>query len=105
MRNMQQLMKQAQAMQAKMAEAQEALETLEVSAASGGGLVKVTANGKGLLKSVQIDPSLLASDEKEILEDLLVAAVNEARNKAEAEAAERMKDAAGGLPLPPGLGL
>lgn len=92
-------------MQAKMAEAQEALETLEISAASGGGLVKVTANGKGLLKSVQIDPSLLASDEKEILEDLLVAAVNEARNKAEAEAATRMKDAAGGLPLPPGLGL
>ena len=99
------LMKQAQAMQQKMADLQTELDGVEVEGASGGGLVKVTATAKGAVRAVQVDPSLLVPDEKEILEDLLVAALNDARTKADRVAQERMGDLTKGLPLPPGLKL
>lgn len=105
MKNLAGLMKQAQELQSRMEDAQKELEELEVSGTAGGGLVTVTVTGKGALKRVKIDPSLATADEVEILEDLIVAAANDARTKAEAAAAEKMQALAGGLPLPPGLNL
>ena len=105
MRDIMGLMKQAQAMQQKLQDAQAELDTLEVEGASGGGVVTVKVTGKGALKSIAIDPSLMNPDEKEILEDLIVAAMNDARGKAEREAQERMAELTKGLPLPPGLKL
>jgi DNA-binding YbaB/EbfC family protein len=99
------MMKQIQEMQAKMQEAQAKLEANQVTGQSGGGMVKITMNGKGTLSSVAIDPSLMKPEEKEILEDLLVAAHNDAKSKAERMMAESLKDMTGGLPLPPGLKL
>lgn len=99
------LMKQAQGLQKKMADAQAELETLEVEGASGGGVVKVVTSAKGAVRSVRIDPSLLVPAEVEILEDLLVAALNDAGGKAERLAGERMQQVTAGLPLPPGLKL
>ena len=99
------LMKQAQGLQQKMQDAQSELETLEVQGASGGGMVQVVATAKGAVKSLRIDPTLLVPDEAEILEDLIVAALNDARNKAERLVAERMQQVTAGLPLPPGLKL
>ena len=99
------LMKQAQAMQQKLQDAQAELETLEVEGASGGGVVTVRVTGKGQLKAINIDPSLMNPDEKEILEDLIVAAMNDARGKAERAMQERMEEVTKGLPLPPGLKL
>jgi DNA-binding YbaB/EbfC family protein len=88
-------------MQAMQAE----LDQIEVEGSAGGGLVTVTLTAKGDLKSVKVDDSLLKPSEKEILEDLLVAAHAEARRKAEDVLQEKMKAVTGGLPLPPGLGL
>lgn len=105
MKDLMGLMKQAQGLQQKMADAQAELETIEVEGASGGGLVKVVSTAKGHVRSVRIDPSLLKADEGEILEDLLVAALNDARGKAEGKMAERMGQVTAGLPLPPGLKL
>ncbi len=99
------MMKQAQAMQAKMAEAQAELESLIVDGESGGGLVKLTLTAKGELKSIMIDPSLLKPEEREILEDLIVSAHAQARDKADEVMAEKMKAVTGGLQLPPGLKL
>lgn len=99
------LMKQAQAMQAKMAEAQAQLETIDVEGQSGGGLVRITLTAKGAMKALAIDPSLLKADEKEILEDLLVTAHEDARKKAERAMEEKMRDVTSGLPLPPGMKL
>jgi DNA-binding YbaB/EbfC family protein len=99
------LMKQAQAMQAKLQEAQADMERTEVEGTAGGGMVTVRLTVKGDLKGLAIDPSLLKEDEKEILEDLIVAAHADARRKAEVVAAEKMKGVTGGLPLPPGLKL
>ena len=99
------LMKQAQAMQARVEAIQNELETLEVEGAAGGGLVHVTLTAKGRLKGVVIDASLLKPDEKEILEDLLVAAHADAKGKAERAAEEKMKAVTAGLPLPPGMKL
>lgn len=99
------LMKQAQALQERMAELQKDLESLEVEGAAGGGLVRVTLSAKGAMKGVAIDPSLLTSDEKEVLEDLLVAAHADARAKAERLAEEKMKTVTAGLSLPPGMNL
>ncbi|WP_210485266.1 YbaB/EbfC family nucleoid-associated protein [Microvirga antarctica] len=103
MRDMMGLMKQAQAMQQKLQDAQEELETLEVEGTSGGGVVLVRVSGKGALKAISIDPSLLNVDEKEILEDLIVAAMNDARGKADRAAQDRMADLTKGMPIPPGL--
>jgi nucleoid-associated protein EbfC len=99
------MMKQIQEMQTKMQEAQARLETQEVSGASGGGMVKITMNGKGAMTAIAIDPSLMKAEEKEILEDLLIAAHNDAKGKAERLMADSLKDVTGGLPLPPGLQL
>lgn len=99
------LMKQAQAMQTKMAEAQAALDQIEVEGQSGGGLVKVTLTAKGLMKAVVLDESLIKADEKEILEDLIVTAHEDARKKAERLTEEKMRDVTAGLPLPPGMKL
>ena len=99
------MMKQAQQLQKKMAEAQDKLNDIEVEGTSGGGLVKVTATAKGAFKRILIDDSLIKADEKEILEDLIVAAINDAKQKGENAAQEAMKSLTGGLPLPPGMKL
>ena len=103
--NIGEMMKQAQKMQAKVAEVQDQLNTLEVEGVSGGGLVKVIVNGKGAIKSIKIDPTLLDPQEVEILEDLLVAAVRDAQTKAEEKAAQEMDKVTGGLKLPGGMKL
>ncbi len=99
------LMKQAAQLQSKMEEMQAELDKLEVEGTSGGGLLTVKLSAKGDLRGVTIDDSLLKPDEKEILEDLLVAAHADARRKAEALLQERMKSLTGNLPIPPGLKL
>jgi DNA-binding YbaB/EbfC family protein len=99
------LMKKAGAMQAKMAELQAELDTVTVEGLSGGGMVKVTLTAKGALQGLAIDLSLLKAEEKEILEDLIVAAHADARKKAEGVMEERMKELTAGLPLPPGMKL
>ena len=104
--NLGNMMKQAQQLQKKMAEAQNKLNDIEVEGTSGGGLIKVTATAKGIFKRISIDDdSLIKQDEKEILEDLIVAAINDAKEKGEAAAQEEMKNLTGGLPLPPGMKL
>jgi DNA-binding YbaB/EbfC family protein len=105
MRDLMGIMKQAQAMQQKMQDVQAELDTIEVEGSAGGGAVKITMTAKGQLKSVSIDPSLLNPDEKEIVEDLVMAAANDARVKAERTTQERMAELTKGLPLPPGLKL
>ncbi|GGC79907.1 YbaB/EbfC family nucleoid-associated protein [Chelatococcus reniformis] len=105
MRDLMGLMKQAQAMQGKMAEAQAEFEALEVQGTAGGGAVGVRMTAKGNMLGVSIDPSLLNPDEKEIVEDLIVAAVNDARGKAERLVQDKMQDITKGLPIPPGLKL
>ncbi|WP_300544821.1 YbaB/EbfC family nucleoid-associated protein [Maricaulis sp.] len=105
MKDLMGLMKQAQAMQQKMADAQAKLDAEEVTGESGAGLLRVTMTAKGDLKRVDIDKSLIDPDEPEILEDLILAAHNDARRKAEVRQQEILKDAAGGLDLPPGMNL
>lgn len=105
MKNIGEMMKQVQAMQSRMAEMQAKLEQSTVTGQSGGGMVKVTMTGKGAMTRLEIDPSLMKVDEKDILEDLIIAAHSDAKAKSEAMMAEQMKDLTGGLPLPPGLKL
>jgi DNA-binding YbaB/EbfC family protein len=105
MKNLGQMMKQAQQMQAKMAELQEKLAATEMTGLAGGGMVQVTMNGKGELRAVKIDPTLAAPDDIEVLEDLIVAAANDAKAKVEAHVAEQMQQLTGGLQLPPGMTL
>ena len=99
------LMKQAAQLQSKMQAMQAELDQIEVEGTAGGGMVTITITAKGDLKAVKIDDSLLKASEKEILEDLMVAAHAEARRKAEAVLQDKMKAVTGGLPLPPGLNL
>ena len=99
------MMSKAKELQAKMQSLQAEIAALEATGSSGGGLVTVIVDGKGGLKSIKIDPSLAKPDETEILEDLIVAAANDARGKAEKLAAEKMQALTAGLGLPPGLGL
>jgi DNA-binding YbaB/EbfC family protein len=99
------LMKQAAQLQSKMEALQAELDTIEVEGAAGGGLVTVTLTAKGDMKGVKIDESLLKPGEKEIVEDLLVAANADARRKAETVMKEKMQGLTGGLPLPPGMKL
>ena len=99
------MMQQAKDLQGKMATMQEEIAQIEVEGAAGAGLVKVTLNGKGEMRGLSIDPSLFKEDEAEILEDLIVAAHNDAKGKAEAAMQEKMKDLTGGLQLPPGMQL
>lgn len=105
MKNLGQLMKQAQEMQAKMAEMQERLADLAIEGSAGAGMVSVTLNGKGEMKSIKVDPSLMNPDEAEIVEDLIVAAHADAKAKSEQRMADEMKDLTGGLNLPPGFNL
>jgi nucleoid-associated protein EbfC len=103
MKNLGNMLKQAQQMQSKMAEMQARLDATLVDGAAGGGMVKVTLSGKGDLKRVSIDPSLMVADDREVLEDLLVAAHADAKQKVEAMMAEEMQKATAGLNIPGGL--
>jgi nucleoid-associated protein EbfC len=99
------MMKQAKELQARMESVQEEVAALEVQGSAGGGYVTVTMNGKGVMKSIRIDPSLMKPEEAEIVEDLIVTACNDARGKAEAALADKMREMTGGLQLPPGMKL
>lgn len=105
MKNLGNMMKQAQQMQARMTEMQEEMEAYEVEGASGGGMVKVRLSGKFEVRGVSIDPSMIDPSDPEILEDLILAAFNDAKGKIDAYKAEKMADMTGGLPLPPGFKL
>jgi nucleoid-associated protein EbfC len=99
------MMKKAQEVQAKLQEAQEELGRIEVQGMSGAGMVKIVMTAKGELKGVEIDPSLLTPSDKEMLEDLIIAAFSDAKGKAERAATEKMQALTAGLPLPPGMKL
>lgn len=105
MKDLMGIMKQMGDLQAKMQKMQEDLAALEVVGQSGGGLVKVTLNGKGEMRGLALDPGLLKPDEAEIVEDLIVAAFNDAKGKSEAATQAKMSEATAGLPLPPGMKL
>jgi DNA-binding YbaB/EbfC family protein len=105
MRDVMGMMQKVKELQAKMQQLQADLEQLEVTGAAGGGLVSVTLSAKGAMKKVAIDPTLLKPEEREILEDLLVAAHADARGKAERLVEEKARELTGGLPLPPGMKL
>jgi len=105
MKNLGQMMKQAQEMQARMADMQAKLAEVEMTGAAGGGLVQVTLDGKGAMRRVKIDPSLMVSSETEVLEDLVVAATNDAKGRVEAHLQQEMSKLTGGLNLPPGFKL
>jgi hypothetical protein len=106
MGDMAKLMKQAQEMQSKMAEAQERMTAIEAEGSAGAGMVRAVANAEGALKSLRVDPSLLdGSHEKEVLEDLIVAAVNAAARKAREAGQAEMAKVTEGLALPPGMKL
>jgi DNA-binding YbaB/EbfC family protein len=105
MKNLSQMLKQAQEMQSRMAEMQSALEQIEVTGQAGGGLVAVTVGGKGEVRKVKIDPKLATPEDVEVLEDLIAAAAKDAKTKADAQVAEQMSKLTGGLSLPPGFKL
>ena len=105
MKDFSDLISQAKKMQEKMKETQEALKKIEVEGISGGNIVRVIMNGDGELKKISLDESLLKPEEKEITEDLIVAAINDAKQKGETAAQEEMKNVTGGIPLPPGMKL
>lgn len=105
MKNLASMMKQAQEMQSKMAEMQENLLHVEVLGQSAAGMCQVTLNGKGEAKKLKIDPSLVNPDDAEVLEDLILAAFNDAKGKVEEQMREKMSDLTGGLPLPEGFKL
>ena len=105
MNNFNNMIKQAQDLQKKMAEAQEKVKTLEAEGISGGGIVKITINGKNNVTSVNIDETAIDKNEKEILEDLIVAAFNDARDKIQRKVADEMSSLTGGIKLPPGMKL
>lgn len=105
MKNLGNMLKQAQQMQTRMQEMQARLEAMEVEGAAGGGMVKILLSGKGDLRRVSIDPSLMAADEREVLEDLLVAAHADAKQKVETTMAEEMQKATAGINLPAGMKL
>ena len=105
MKNLGQLMKQAQAMQSRMAEMQAELDRVEMTGQAGGGMVKVTLNGKGEMRALKIDPKLADPAEIEVLEDLIIAAAKDAKTKVEEPVAAEMSKLTGGLPLPPGMKL
>jgi hypothetical protein len=103
--DMAKVMKQAQEMQTRMAEAQARLEAIEVEGEAGAGLVRATATAKGELRRLAIDPSLFRPEEREVVEDLIVAAVQDAQARAQARAAEELGRVTEGLGLPPGMKL
>ncbi len=103
MKNLGQMLKQAQELQGRMAALQEKLAAMEITGSAGGGMVTVTVNGKGEARAVTIDPSLMAPGEHAVVEDLVRAAINDAKGKLEQLVRERMSELTGGLPLPPGM--
>ena len=105
MKNLGQMMKKAQEMQAKMGEMQERMDNAVVTGMSGGGLVEITLSGKGEMRGMKIDPSLLKADEVEVLEDLIMAAHNDAKSRVEAQVQSEMSELTGGMELPPGFKL
>tara|TARA_B100000989_G_scaffold276585_1_gene236932 strand:+ start:613 stop:936 length:324 start_codon:yes stop_codon:yes gene_type:complete len=105
MNNFSQIMKQAKVMQEKMAEAQKKIEETEIEGSSGGGAVKVIVNGKHILKKIKIDPNLISKDEVEVLEDLIVAAVNDANKKVADNMTSQLGSISEGMGLPPGMKL
>jgi DNA-binding YbaB/EbfC family protein len=105
MKNLGNMLKQAQSMQTRMAEIQDELQAVEISSQSGAGLVSATVSGKGDLRGLKLDPAIVDKDEIGVLEDLIVAAVNDARGKAEEMSREKMAALTEGLPLPPGFKL
>jgi len=105
MKNLGSMLKQAQEMQAKMQEMQTKLESAEVTGSAGGGMVTVTLSGKNVVRRIKIDPKIVNPGEVEMLEDLILAAVNDARAKVEAHVKEEMAKLTGGLQLPPGMKL
>lgn len=105
MKDLMGMMKQVKEMQERMQRLQEELGAIEVTGAAGGGLVSVTLTGKGDMKGVKIDPSLMKPEEAEIVEDLIVAATTDAKAKVEQRLQEKMAEVTGGLPLPPGMKL
>jgi len=105
MKNIGQMMKQAQQMQAKMQEMQARMAELEVTGGAGAGLVEVTLNGKGEMRRIKLQKAVVDPDEVEVLEDLILAAFNDARNKVEAFTSGEMQKIAGGMKLPPGIKL
>jgi DNA-binding YbaB/EbfC family protein len=105
MKNLSGLMKQAQQMQTKMQEMQTKLESMEIDGEAGAGLVRITLNGKGDLRRIKLDPKIVDPADPEMLEDLIVAAHSNARQKLEAATAAEMQKVTGGLQLPPGMKL
>ncbi|HVY41731.1 MAG TPA: YbaB/EbfC family nucleoid-associated protein [Hyphomicrobiaceae bacterium] len=105
MKDLMKMMKQAQELQSRMQQMQQELAALEVEGQSGAGAVRVTLNGKGEMRALKIDPALMKPDEVEMVEDLVVAAFQDAKTKAELAMQSKMQEVAGGLPLPPGLKL
>ena len=103
MKSLDEIIQMATNVQAELAKAQEGLDKLEVEGVSGGGLVKVTASAKGRIVRLDIDPSLLTADSKEMTEDLVVAALNDARARADQVANAEMQKMTAGLPMPPGF--
>ena len=99
------MMKQVGQMQARLKEVQDDLARAEIEGQAGGGLVKITLDGKGAMKRIEIDPSLMKPGEAEILEDLIVAAASNAKTKVDATMQEKMSEITGGMPLPPGMKL
>lgn len=105
MKDLTELMKQAGAMQARLQEAQEKIAALEIEGQAGGGMVKIILNGKGYCKGVSIERALINAEEDEVLEDLVAAAINDAKSKLEIEAAQQMRTLTAGIPMPPGMKL
>ncbi len=105
MKNLSSMLKEAQKLQGKMTEMQQQLAEMQILGSSGGGMVNVTLNGRGEMQAIKIDKSLMEPDDIEVLEDLVVAATNDARTKVDAKMQEEMGKMTGGLPLPPGMKL
>lgn len=105
MPDLDEIMKLAQNAQAELQKTQEKLDSVEVEGVSGGGLVKIRATAKGHIRGVELDDSLLAPSEKQMLEDLIAAAINDARAKADAVAQQELSKMTSGMPLPPGFKL
>jgi DNA-binding YbaB/EbfC family protein len=105
MKDLMKMMKQAQEIQGRIQQVQEELASLQVEGQSGGGLVRVTLNGKMEPRAVKLDPGILKPDDVEMVEDLILAALQDAKGKVETALQEKMREVTGGLPLPPGLKL
>ena len=105
MKSIEDIMAMAQNVQAELTKAQDGLDKIEVEGAAGGGLVKVRASAKGRIIGIEIDPSLLQPSEKQMVEDLVIAAFNDAKAKADAASGAEMAKMTSGIPLPPGFKL